>query len=196
MKELLVITALLFMAQVGYSQESNTLTQDRFEAEADALVLARDTKKITELQYAQSSAKLIKKFMPEQYELHTLADYRIFIATKLEKKKISREEFDYLISERVNEYRAKIKKVEDQAKAEEEYQQIRQRIAERDRLSREEAYRAQMAETEAETARQQQSIGIATLLQGIGNAFRNAAPRAPVTCSSVPVGASLSTTCY
>lgn len=35
----------------------------------------------------------------------------------------------------------------------------------------------------------------ALFLQGMGNAFRNAAPAAPVNCVSVPIGASVSTRC-
>ena len=193
MNKFLLIATLFFMAQVGYSQEDKQyLTQEAFEAEINTTVKARDVNKITRLQFMQRTANTIKKFMPEAYELHTLADYRVLLAAKLEKKKISREEHDYMWSERLNEHLAKVKKAEDQARAEQEYSQTRAAAQAR----REQAYREQMAAAEAEAARQQQIQATAGFLQGIGNAFRNAAPRSPVTCSSLPVGASVSTTCY
>lgn len=184
------------MAQIGYSDDSKPLLQEDFDAEVEALVVARDAKKITELQYAQRAARAIKKFMPEAYELHTLADYRVLLATKLEKKKVSREDFEYSWSERWNEYLAKVKKSKDQATAEEEYRQVRQDMAQQDKMRREQAYRENVAIAEAEAARQQQVLNNAALLQGIGNAFTRTYRNPSVTCSSLPVGASVSTTCY
>lgn len=206
MNKFILILALFFIAPTSHSQNTALapgLTQEQLEAELEGLVAARNANKTTELQYSRQLLQTLKKYIPDGYEEHTLAEYRVLLATKLSKKKISREEYDYLWAERLNEYRAKMKKAEDQARIDEEYRQARQNMAEQentrraaDQARREQAYREQVAAAEAESSRQQQIRFNASFLKGIGNAFRNATPRAPVTCSSLPVGASVSTTCY
>lgn len=183
-------------AQVGYAQsDTNQLTPEAFEAEADALAAKRDAKKITELQYAKGALALFQKYIPNNYEDLTLAEYRVMIATQLQKKKISEEEYRYLWAKKRNEYLDKRQKEkhEDEARrylAEQEATAENRRRQQQyeDQLSRERAYADELE-------RQQRVQSNAMILQGIGNAFTRTYQNPAVNCTSVPLGAGVTTTC-
>jgi len=177
-------------------------TQDAFEADANALRAKRDAKKITEIQYAKEALSLVRRFQPNNYEAHTVFEYQVLLATKFQKKKISQEEYQYLWAERLNEYLAKAKKAEDQARADEEYRQTRQNIAEREsarmaeeKARSEQAYREHLAIAAAEDERQQRIRATAGFLQGMGNTFSRTYQNPTVNCTSLPLGTGVSTTC-
>lgn len=177
-------------------------TQEEFDADANALRAKRDSKKISEIQYAKEVLHLVRKFRPSDYEAHTVFEYQVLLATQLQKKKISPEEYRYRWAERLNDYLAKAKKAEDQARADEEYRQTRQNIAEREsarmaeeQARREQTYREHLAIAAAEEDRQRQIRATAGLLQGVGNAVTRTYQNPVVNCTSLPMGAGVSTTC-
>lgn len=151
---------------------------EEFSARSEALQQQVLTGAMTELDGAKEMAALAEKIFPEEYNLHAFRKYKVLLASRLERGEIQREEFDYLWSEKIAEFQAK-------RAAEISRQQFDAGATERN------VYAQQQAADEARTA-----AASALFLQGVGNAFRNAAPRTPVRCTSVPVGASISTNCY
>lgn len=170
--------------------------QKNFQDAVDAAIAERAAKKTTELQFAKATLKLLQQYVPDQYEVLTMAEYRVLLATKLQKKKISEEEYNYLWAERRNEFAAKKKKEEDQAIARAEDEKLRRNMEidaanrrREDQMMRQQAYND-------EIDRQQRIQANGALLQGIGNAFTRTYQKPSVNCTSLPVGASVSTTCY
>jgi hypothetical protein len=141
----------------------------QFAAETDALLLAKSTKKITELEYSQGVHRLIKQYMPTDYDAQTLAAYRVMLATKLQDKQISQAEFNYMFEERRNAYLAK----REQDERAEQRGQAQAAAADRDR----------------------QTAATAAFLRGVGNAARNAAPAPATNCTSTVSGNQVFTRC-
>ena len=176
------LSVLLFLAWSLLAPAlAQDLTLEKFNAEIDAITAARSDNKITRLQWAIGTSDIIKKYMPTDYAAHTLADSRVFLSTRLEQKKIDRAEYDYLWSEKHNEFKVKNLEIEARQQAAYAAQQERERHA---------AHQQQM-QNQANNA-----AANAMLLQGIGNAFTRTYQPSGTNCVTVPVGASLSTSCY
>jgi hypothetical protein len=45
-----------------------------------------------ELDFVKAQRDIVKRFYPEDYEAHTLAEYRLLLATRLEEKRITQAE--------------------------------------------------------------------------------------------------------
>lgn len=118
---------------------------------------------ITEVQLAERAADMARTYFPTDYKFHSLREYKILIAKRFERGDLSREEFDYLWSERRNAF-----------------------MAERQQLSNQMA-----AEEDARKA-----AATALMLQRMGTAVRGAYQQPGVRCTSTPMGASVSTSCY
>lgn len=134
-----------------------------------SLKAARDANLITELQFAEGQATHIKKHYPADYEAHTHAEHRVLLATQLEDKVISPAEYRYKWAERHNAF-----------------------------LAKREADARQSENTQAQITAQQQAKqdgATAVMLQGIGNAVRNAYPVQGTNCRSINYGGTVVTNC-
>jgi hypothetical protein len=123
----------------------------------------------TELQASKEMSEYTDQILPNDYKLRAVMAYRVLLASRLERGDIKRDEFDYLWKERKLQF-------------------MEQRTAEMNRD-------AAAQQTPVQASNQTNPVATAFLLQSIGNAFRSAAPRSPVNCTSVPVGTAMSTTC-
>jgi Ni/Co efflux regulator RcnB len=146
---------------------------------------------ISPVEAAERRASLGKKFMPSDFELHTLLEYRLLLETQLAKGKISPEEYRYKAAEALNKYMAS-------AAAKEADAQSRDIARIEDERRRQEALAAVATQQEAANA-SVRAGAVAGALQGIGNAFRNY-PVAPAAarsnCLSHVQGGTLVTSCY
>lgn len=165
--------------------ERTVTTSDTATPELDAaleeVTKRKETGLLTEVQYSHEIAALMKRYLPEDYEIHTVAEYRVYLATELEQKKISQAEFRYKWEERKNAFYTKRQR----------YIAAHTALIEQRRQVEISSQAREEAATDA-----RRSGAIATLLQGVGNAFTRSAQPNSVRCTSIPVGASVSTTCY
>lgn len=144
------------------------------DEESDALRAAKDAGKLTEVQFAEQAMQILKKYHPNDYEIHTLSEYRLLLATQLEDKQITPAEFRYKWAERHNAFKAK------REAAQVQYQERQQQAASN-------------AQQE-DAARQRAAIGAG--LQSIGNSINRAYQPRGTNCVTTPIGSSLSTRCY
>lgn len=75
---------------------------------------------ITEVQLAERAADLARTYFPTDYKFHSLRDYKILIAKRFERGDLSKEEFDYLWSERRNAFMAERQQISSQIAAEDD----------------------------------------------------------------------------
>lgn len=157
-----IIFAAALLAGCATSQPTFNATA-AFDQEMMSLDSRLRNGQITEVQLAERAADMARTYFPTDYNFHSLRDYKILIAKRLERGDLSREEFDYLWSEKRNAFMA-------------ERQQINNQMT---------------AEDDARKA-----AATAFMLQRMGTAVRGAYQQPGVRCTSTPMGASVSTTCY
>ena len=127
----------------------------------------------------EAAAALEKAQYPSDYKLHTLGAYRVMMAKKLQKKQISREDYDFLLAEKYNEFmdgRQQIFVAEERERKERE--NLDRKMAEiRERFKRQEREQSAAAAEyavaqQAEMEHQSEVQRNAYILQSIGNAFQ------------------------
>lgn len=128
-----------------------TLPQgEAFDAEVDLVDSAKQRGLLSEAAYARERLGLVKKYVPETEANADLVrdywGYRLVIASKLERKEIPPEEFDYLLDRKRTEIVREDAKRDAEASQRQDYA-IRQA---------EQARRAQLAEVERQQAEQRQ----------------------------------------
>lgn len=161
----LMLAALFLIGQQAFAE---TLS-DKFEARAAELSAQVDKGAVSEVASAKELADMAKRMFPTDYNFHALRDYRILIASRLERGDIKREEFDYLWTEKKRQYHA-----------------------ERDRLDREyaSAERQQQADDGAARAR-----AVAAFAGSLNRSTETAARSVGARCTSNAIGGTLFTNC-
>lgn len=132
--------------------------------------------KISELTYSKRMEAIAERFLASDHRYQAYLKYRVFIASELEKKKISKEEFDYKRAEKWAEYQ--------EAKA-------------RDQREAAAQSRVQTPQTIVVQPQPREDSGLATymLLQGVANSMQRAY-RPPVNCTSTAFGNTVNTNCF
>lgn len=165
-----ILRALIFGVCMALAYAACADPTQEFDSQSRVLEQRLDKGEITELVFAKEMADLAKALFPTDYGFQSLRNYRVLLASRLERGDIKRDEFDYLWSEKRLQY-----------------------LAERDRERQRQALAVQQQETADQAAR---DTAIGHTLGSIGRSITNASSPIGVRCVSSPVGASASTTCY
>jgi hypothetical protein len=140
-----------------------------FNSRAKVLKQKLDAGTMTELGFAREMASLTAELFPTDYKLQDLRDYKVLLASRLERGEIDRDEYDYLWSQKTSAFLAERERDND------EYQ----------------AAQASRQETESRES-VNQTVAAGVVAQGADNAFGNTAPAPDVRCTTnVPAGTAL-----
>lgn len=139
---------------------------DLFDAHGEQIRAKVTSGAMTELDAAKDMSAYTDSVLPTDYKLRSVMNYRVLLASRLERGDIKRDEFDYLWKEKVLKF-------------------TEERTAEMQQANAPQQSAPTYAPNPAATA---------LLLQGMGKVFRAGAP-STTRCVSTPVGASVSTTC-
>lgn len=124
------------------------------------------------LQFSRNTQQLVDQLFPDAVHAHAFLTYRVFAAKQLEGKKISQEEYDYLLAEKFAAYKEAVN---------------RERRAEEGNA----IARAQAAQRPDPTPYLMYALGQASAsMQNAAKAYR------PVNCTSTSIGGVVNTSCY
>lgn len=132
---------------------------------------------ISELTYSRRMEAIAARVLPDDYRYQAYLKYRVFLAAELEKKKISKEEFDYKRAEKWAEYQ--------ESKARD-----RREVASQARIQP-----APQTIVVQPQPRDDSGLAAAILLQGVANSMNNAY-RPPINCMSTATGNMVNTNCF
>ncbi len=132
---------------------------------------------ITELTYSRRMEAIAARVLPDDYRYQAYLKYRVYLASELEKKKISKEEFDYKRAEKWAEYQ--------EAKARNQ----------RETASHARIQPAPQTIVVQPPPREDSGLAAAILMQGVANSINNAY-RPPVNCTSTAIGNMVNTNCF
>jgi hypothetical protein len=163
------VRALVLGVCVATAGVAHADATQEFDSMASVLEQRLDKGEITEMMFAKDMADLAKAIFPNDYRYQSLRNYRVLLASRLERGDIKRDEFEYLWSEKRLQY-----------------------LADREKDRHQQVQALQQQDASDQAAR---DMAIGHALGSFGRSITNATRPTGVRCVSTPVGASVSTYC-
>lgn len=185
MKEI-IFSILFFAAQSTFAQTS---AQDRFSIEEKYISELVVANKLSVTEGAKEIWVASKIYFPNDTLTHAFYESVLDYAQRLDKKQITQKQALDLLNAREARFREAIRMRDEEN---EKQKQHRQKAIDEENMQRD-----MLARQILDEQRRNQAIG--TMLQGVGNAFRNAYPqpnpRTTTNCNSYVYGGQLMTNC-
>lgn len=191
LRQALSCICFLILAITSQNSLSETWQEEAMKEEMARIAKLKSEGKTSNLDLTTMTLKAAKMYVPHDTVFIAFLEEMQFIFDQYEKKKISQKKRDELVAQNFERFDLAVKKKMEAQELERQMAETRREMAEYERRRSAEESRRVQREREEAYARQQAAIeeenrsraATATLLQGIGNAFRRTYPGG-TTCNT------------